>query len=116
MRQCLSAGHNLDRSDAVRRTQERINQSRHVEDFHGARKDGESFGVFGLARTGFDQAKTQTSASTLIGKVKADRSGAYDQDVCVYCGIVHGFLHEKPVDEWRGLTDWIVLGRQEIQA
>jgi hypothetical protein len=39
--------------------------------------------VFGLTRTGFDQAKPHTPASTLVGKEKADRSGTYDQDVCV---------------------------------
>jgi hypothetical protein len=51
--------------------------------------------MLGLAGTSFDQAKPETSASTVIGKEKANRPGTYDQHVCVQGGIVHGFLHEN---------------------
>jgi hypothetical protein len=51
--------------------------------------------MLGLAGPGFDQAKAQTSASTLVGEEKTDGPGTYDEDVCVQGGIVHGYLHEN---------------------
>jgi hypothetical protein len=68
--------------------------------------------MLGLARTCFDHTKAQASASAFVGKEKADGPGAYDQDVSVQRGIVHGFLHENFVTKGVLLPDWIAASRE----
>ena len=83
LRQAPAVADDGDRCDAIRDAQERLDESSHIEDLEGPRKDCQRLGMHRLRRVRLDESPPQATAGAFIREKKADRAGANDEDVDV---------------------------------